>query len=74
MNTRETRDIYDCYYGSSEESTVDYLDADSQKYLDNSIIPACKSFGASTNGIRHYLASQGITDPNYIQYINSKID
>lgn len=74
MNSQESRDIYDKYFGAQSSTPVENIDSDSQQYLDNNVIPTCKTLGVSINGIQRYLASQGITDPNYIQYIQSKIN
>ena len=65
--------MYSRYKGTWNPNAVDYLDDSTQSYLDNQIIPVCKSFGISNNGIRHYLAGQGITDPNCVKYISERI-
>ena len=76
MNDSETNEMYSRYKGTWNPpmpNAVDYLDNDTQRHLDNDIIPVCKSLGVSPNGARQYLASQGITDPNCARYISERI-
>ena len=76
MHDNETDEMYARYKGTWNPpmpNAVDYLDNDTQTYLDRDIIPACKAFGVSTNGARQYLAGQGITDPNCVRYISERI-
>ena len=67
MNNREVNQIYNAYTNKEDEINI----GDSNKqYLDD-LVPLAKQWGVT--GIKRYLNSQGVSDPEAIKYIQQKI-
>ena len=65
--------IYGAYRNETDFSVESDLRPETQRYIDQSIIPVVKLNPSMLSGMRNYLNSQGIFDPAAVSYIESQI-
>lgn len=73
MNHSENRGIYDQYTNADINAPESNLPPETQRYIDNNIVPIIKGNPEMIDGMVNYLNSQGIFDPAAMPYIRSRI-
>ena len=73
MNHSENRGIYDAYENESTSTPESSLCPETQRYIDDNIIPVVKTNPSLATGMRSYLYSQGIFEPAAVPYINQRL-
>ena len=73
MNNSENRGIYGAYENSDEYKPESNLRPETQRYIDDNIVPVVKMNPEMLRGMKSYLNSQGIFEPGAIQYINQRL-
>ena len=73
MFNSDNKSIYSAYRNEADFTPVDHLRPETQRFIDQAIIPVVKTDPSMMSGMRSYLNSQGIFDPHAISYIQSQI-
>jgi hypothetical protein len=73
MNHSENRGIYNMYTNADTNAPESNLPPETQRYIDNNIVPVVKVNPEMIDGMVSYLNSQGIFDPGAMPYIRSRI-
>ena len=73
MNHSESRGIYGAYENAEQYRPESNLRPETQRYIDDTIIPVVKTNPALVTGMRSYLYSQGIFEPEAVSYINQRL-
>ena len=73
MNNSENRGIYGAYRDADKYDPQSNLPPETQRYIDNNILPVVKMDPGMLRGMKSYLNSQGIFEPDAIPYITQRL-
>ena len=65
--------MYSAYRNEPDEYVPSSLRPETQRYIDQNIIPVVKMDPSLATGMSSYLKSQGIFEPGAVSYINHRI-
>ena len=73
MFNSDNKSIYGAYRNESEYTPESNLRPETQRYIDDTIIPVVKMNPDMIHGMRNYLNSQGIFEPDAVSYIRNRV-
>jgi hypothetical protein len=73
VGNTENRSIYGAYENTGRHNPESNLRPETQRYIDNNIVPIVKTNPEMLRGMKSYLNSQGIFEPGAIPYITQRL-